>query len=614
MYAFRLQVLQWKGFVMSRVIVASLMLIITMVFAVPGTSHGIDQTLNLTIVGDGTVLVMPVSPPGNMFECAAAYCGFQLPSGSMLYLAPNAGDTSMLSSWSGDCTGNLLCVLTMTGTKNVTATFGALKYFKLLGTPDKLFTTLNETFGAVATGSSATVLATGLPFQENLVLNRDVALTLSGGYDTSFTAAYEKTTLEGYVSISKGSLTVNNLIISSPTMNITDSTPGKNNSNTSIGTQLTVSISNKLDPATVNNGTVTLVGETQFGKTRVPGTVSYDNVTNTITFSHKGLESNTVYSLTFNGLKDTNGNFLVSSILNFKTRNDQILHSISYNKNGSHFDCILFTNGYLFHSFSRSRPGLDGTCFTYDETPYLTDQYLLNSDGGVSSQNHATMAGGQVLAANHSYNASKYRIKTVFTRTVSGAEATVAYLTYTYNANGYLTRITSYSGPGPDNIWFTNDDIVASYQSETYDSQSVKIKSVFYSAAGADGTWFNGDDVVESYQKYTRDGNGALVRTTVYSAAGADGVWQTADDVVGSYWQTSYGSNSLKSTSIHYGSAGSDGLWFTADDLVISYVLFQYDMDLNPTWKSSYGWPGPDGIWFTGDDIKMMDDEYTWAY
>ena len=75
------------------------------------------QTLTVAVTGDGTVTSNPagISCPG---DCTEDYSAGQ---NVTLTATPNAGSTFV--GWSGDCTGTSPCVVSMTQTRNVTATF-----------------------------------------------------------------------------------------------------------------------------------------------------------------------------------------------------------------------------------------------------------------------------------------------------------------------------------------------------------------------------------------------------------------------------------------------------------------------------------------------------------
>lgn len=78
------------------------------------------------------------------------------------------------------------------------------------------------------------------------------------------------------------------------------------------------------------------------------------------------------------------------------------------------------------------------------------------------------------------------------------ADGTVEqYAVYLFDNSGTNTRSTIYNRPGPDNIWFTTDDQVASYYDATCDAGSKKFVS--HTNAGPDGIWFTADDPVDTY-------------------------------------------------------------------------------------------------------------------
>jgi hypothetical protein len=56
------------------------------------------------------------------------------------------------------------------------------------------------------------------------------------------------------------------------------------------------------------------------------------------------------------------------------------------------------------------------------------------------------------------------------------------YQTYTYNANGMLSRKVLYKGPGTDSQWVTNDDIVDTYSDVYSDSSAKENHEVFFMA------------------------------------------------------------------------------------------------------------------------------------
>jgi hypothetical protein len=79
------------------------------------------------------------------------------------------------------------------------------------GSPAGNYTTLQDAIAAVADGD--TVQALAMAFSEPLTFDADYAVLLQGGYDSGFTANPGFTTLNGSLTISDGTVTVENLSI-----------------------------------------------------------------------------------------------------------------------------------------------------------------------------------------------------------------------------------------------------------------------------------------------------------------------------------------------------------------------------------------------------------------
>lgn len=177
-------------------------------------------------------------------------------------------------------------------------------------------------------------------------------------------------------------------------------------------------------------------------------------------------------------------------------------------------------------------------------------------------------------------------------------------------------------------------------ESTRTDSGGREIERLFYPDAGPDETWFTPDDVVGSRKLITYDASGSEVQQIWYDGPGRDGRWLTDDDDIASYGITRYGLSGGEISYQSFGSPGPDERWFTADDLAwgytvrrpgffggdevafISYAIKQSDPDATRTERVvyylveresqvgdvtireffSFHAPGPDGTWFTGDD------------
>jgi hypothetical protein len=106
-----------------------------------------------------------------------------------------------------------------------------------------------------------------------------------------------------------------------------------------------------------------------------------------------------------------------------------------------------------------------------------------------------------------------------------------------------------YTGPGPDGVWFTDDDQVG----QDYKGAYARWKSA------------PGNNIWDSwYQEIT------------YSGPGADGIWFTADDTVNTCKTHVFGDGTQHWTEERDYSPGYDNTCFTADD-----QLYQYAVQLN---------------------------------
>jgi uncharacterized repeat protein (TIGR02543 family) len=82
--------------------------------------------LVVKVTGSGTVTSDPVA-----VRCASASCTTALPRGTPVTLAPQAAPGWAFTGWSGDCTGTGPCAPNLTASRNVTATFAAIRRLTL---------------------------------------------------------------------------------------------------------------------------------------------------------------------------------------------------------------------------------------------------------------------------------------------------------------------------------------------------------------------------------------------------------------------------------------------------------------------------------------------------
>jgi hypothetical protein len=120
---------------------------------------------------------------------------------------------SLFAGWSGGgCSGTGECGFTVTTTTPLTATFvrDVAHSVRIDGVPPIYYSSLQNGFEAATWGI---IRSWGVTFTENLTLNRPVMVKLMGGHNGAYTAQTGVTTINGKLTIGKGSLMVDRLTI-----------------------------------------------------------------------------------------------------------------------------------------------------------------------------------------------------------------------------------------------------------------------------------------------------------------------------------------------------------------------------------------------------------------
>lgn len=121
---------------------------------------------------------------------------------------------TVFGGWAGACTNSSGdCVFTMDGTKEVTVAFNRDMANAVridLPAPGP-YSTLSAAYSHAFSG--AVLKAWGTWFEETLNASEDKAISLKGGYNRDYTSINGFATLIGALTVGKGSLTVENLII-----------------------------------------------------------------------------------------------------------------------------------------------------------------------------------------------------------------------------------------------------------------------------------------------------------------------------------------------------------------------------------------------------------------
>lgn len=170
-------------------------------FTVPYLQTILD--INLTVIGSGRGLINFIP---SVIVCSNS-CYLELNANSTVNLIAVPDSFSVFSGWSGDCSG-LNCTLTMNARKSVNAEFTAVPPV-MAGTTayQNLQDAFNETY------SNATIKAFAAEFIEDLILNRDISISLDGGYDKNYNNNSGVTTIKGSLTIENGTIVINKVIL-----------------------------------------------------------------------------------------------------------------------------------------------------------------------------------------------------------------------------------------------------------------------------------------------------------------------------------------------------------------------------------------------------------------
>jgi hypothetical protein len=159
----------------------------------------------LAIAKDGSGGGTVSSDIGAIF--CGAVCSDHYPYGDTVLLYATPSPTSLFTGWSG-CPGIGTCTVSITGAKNVTATFTAAPKVKIGAVT---YQNLQAAYD-IAPDYAVIRMLDGVDAGP-LTANRSATVTLSGGYNTAYTAQNGSTDLLGKVTIQKGTVIFDRVIV-----------------------------------------------------------------------------------------------------------------------------------------------------------------------------------------------------------------------------------------------------------------------------------------------------------------------------------------------------------------------------------------------------------------
>jgi hypothetical protein len=128
-----------------------------------------------------------------------------------LYQTPDADST--WATWSGSvqgCGTNQSCQVAMNSDRDITATF-PYSFMARVSSTTQGFESLTAAYGNA--GLTDTIYGRAVTFAENLTLGGSKAITLLGGRDAWYAPLNAWTTMQGLLTIQRGSLAVDRLVI-----------------------------------------------------------------------------------------------------------------------------------------------------------------------------------------------------------------------------------------------------------------------------------------------------------------------------------------------------------------------------------------------------------------
>lgn len=169
-----------------------------------------NHTLALVIGGSGLGSVAISPPPtGCSVSCSNSY-----PSDTPLTLHAAPDQYSLFDGWvGGGCSGTADCLLPLVVDTTVTASFTLDVVHAVLGSADvtDYYPSLQQAYdGALAGG---TIKSWGIEFDESLTCAAAKGVTLKGGWNGTYTANSGLTVLHGRLTIQRGMLIVENVVI-----------------------------------------------------------------------------------------------------------------------------------------------------------------------------------------------------------------------------------------------------------------------------------------------------------------------------------------------------------------------------------------------------------------
>lgn len=177
------------------------------------------QVQNFTVINNPALTIDFIGTGGGVVTDGGGYScnGNPCPltyylTGTPVALFAFADTNSQFTGWSVNCGTGEDCGLVMDAAKTVSAAFDRLKRVALPGAPPTFFGLLMNAYKAAAGGDH--IQSQAQVFNENLLFDAPINITIDGGYDDStFVSNTGFTFVQGSMKISKGKVMVRNVIL-----------------------------------------------------------------------------------------------------------------------------------------------------------------------------------------------------------------------------------------------------------------------------------------------------------------------------------------------------------------------------------------------------------------
>lgn len=168
--------------------------------------------VNVSGTGTGTVTSSSatVGVPADIV-CTTGVCSAEYPNGSTVNLIATPSIYTVFSGWSGVCTTTSnSCIVTMNSDKTLNATFMPAPKVKVGSKP---FSAVQAAYSDAETLNNAVIKMLEGTLTGSFTSNRNILVTLEGGYNAVYGAISGQTAIQGAITLGSGAVRMNGIVI-----------------------------------------------------------------------------------------------------------------------------------------------------------------------------------------------------------------------------------------------------------------------------------------------------------------------------------------------------------------------------------------------------------------